>query len=1029
MSGVRRCLAALSSALPDLDDCFYRLGRLVGRRPLVAMAASVLLLAGASSGLLQWREQADLAQLFLPLASPVREHAAWVEGRFRDDVLFASVIVEADDVLARPVLAAILDIEMAVRSVNVSGHAWPDVCAEYLSWFKDKVPEEFEEEFLEAKKNGVYQDGCVYQSMLKIWTKNGYSEDILPFSQEKILDDVTKAINYKKHKNVLDEIKPLLSQISYDANLRVTGAKATILNWMLKRTVPETPNWELEFVHATMYPNKTLPPGMKIYSVSDRSYYDALREVLRNNIPTMLAGFSVIILYVAVMVSQCSIIKMRLYISLVAVSLVGQSILSSYGFCFYLGFHWGPIHPILPFLLLGVGIDNTFVMVQCLDSVDKEQHVNDVPERIGRTLQKCGVSITVTSLTDILAFSVGMTSGMPFLRSFCLFAATGVLFLYVFGLLFFLSCLTLDEYRIQERRDGCCFQVKPDTQPQVCQAQRQARSFVFSRVAPMLTTLPCKIVICLIALALFSINLWNVFQVEQNFDPMLYLSPSSYPLKYSGKLNQYFPEFGQRAGVYLGEINYFKEKENLDKLYMLLKNDPYINSDTVDFWYAAYQEWFKGKFPNTVIEDEEEMKSYLSEFLLFTKQGQPYIKDLRFDKVPFGNYRIMASKINIQHVQMNTTQDKVKAMESINNIIKQVQPTMSDKIMKSIANIIKQVNFTTPGKIPDNGTWTDTQAVLTNSTYNNVKAVETIKNMIKQINLTIPDNIMDLMTKVIAQVNFKTPDKIMESVASIVKQVNITTPEKIVAFSPEYVPWTANKIIAEELLRNLGLTVAAVATVTALLIRDLRTSLLVMGCVVLTVTDLVGAMHWMGLTVEIFTSVMVLLCTGLSVDFAAHVGYEFTRLRGTRDERAIESLKVIGAAIFHGGFSTFLAFSVLGFSESYLLTTSFKLFTGVVGFGMFHGLILLPVLLSWFGPPAPPESHFQVNCTVLNSRQLKDGGGLLNSCYEENDAVHFKTGGDSAAVVRFPEPAQARSVQNGACILDRSVSAPCLQTG
>jgi predicted RND superfamily exporter protein len=55
---------------------------------------------------------------------------------------------------------------------------------------------------------------------------------------------------------------------------------------------------------------------------------------------------------------------MKVYLSLLGVSVVGQSILASYGICFYMGFFWGPIHPILPFLLLGVGVDNSFVIMQ-----------------------------------------------------------------------------------------------------------------------------------------------------------------------------------------------------------------------------------------------------------------------------------------------------------------------------------------------------------------------------------------------------------------------------------------------------------------------------------------------------------------------------------------------------------------------------------------------------------------------------------------------------------------------------------------
>lgn len=46
------------------------------------------------------------------------------------------------------------------------------------------------------------------------------------------------------------------------------------------------------------------------------------------------------------------------------VSVVGQAILASYGLCFYLGVLYGPVHPIIPFLMLGIGVDDMFVIIQ-----------------------------------------------------------------------------------------------------------------------------------------------------------------------------------------------------------------------------------------------------------------------------------------------------------------------------------------------------------------------------------------------------------------------------------------------------------------------------------------------------------------------------------------------------------------------------------------------------------------------------------------------------------------------------------------
>ena len=53
----------------------------------------------------------------------------------------------------------------------------------------------------------------------------------------------------------------------------------------------------------------------------------------------------------------------------------------------------------------------------------------------------------------------------------------------------------------------------------------------------------------------------------------------------------------------------------------------------------------------------------------------------------------------------------------------------------------------------------------------------------------------------------------------------------------------------------------------------------------------------------------------------------------------------MGPAVFNGGFSTFLAFALLMMSQSYVFKSFFKVFFLIVLFGLFHGLVFLPVVL------------------------------------------------------------------------------------
>jgi Niemann-Pick C1 protein len=58
----------------------------------------------------------------------------------------------------------------------------------------------------------------------------------------------------------------------------------------------------------------------------------------------------------------------------------------------------------------------------------------------------------------------------------------------------------------------------------------------------------------------------------------------------------------------------------------------------------------------------------------------------------------------------------------------------------------------------------------------------------------------------------------------------------------------------------------------------------------------------------------------------------------------------MGPSVFHVFFSTFLAIIVLAWSDSRVFIVAFKMWIGIIFFGMANGFMLLPVLLSLFGP-------------------------------------------------------------------------------
>lgn len=84
-------------------------------------------------------------------------------------------------------------------------------------------------------------------------------------------------------------------------------------------------------------------------------------------------------------------------------------------------------------------------------------------------------------------------------------------------------------------------------------------------------------------------------------------------------------------------------------------------------------------------------------------------------------------------------------------------------------------------------------------------------------------------------------------------------------------------------------------------------------------------MHLWGMTIDLVSCIALQLAVGLCVDYAAHIGHTFLTIsKGTKTERATETVLQIGEAVLSGGGSTLLALSMLATSEAYIFKAFFK---------------------------------------------------------------------------------------------------------
>jgi len=170
------------------------------------------------------------------------------------------------------------------------------------------------------------------------------------------------------------------------------------------------------------------------------------------------------------------------------------------------------------------------------------------------------------------------------------------------------------------------------------------------------------------------------------------------------------------------------------------------------------------------------------------------------------------------------------------------------------------------------------------------------------------------------------------------------------SFNKIYLAWETDTIIGFELWRNIGLGLACIFMITFILLANIQLSFMVMMMVCVTLVDIVGFLYLWNVHIDIVSCINIVISVGLCVDYSVHIGHAYIVASGSRKEKTIKSLETIGLAVFNGGVTTFLALTMCAGSTSHTFVTFFKVFLLTVLFGLYHGLILLPVLLSLCGP-------------------------------------------------------------------------------
>lgn len=231
--------------------------------------------------------------------------------------------------------------------------------------------------------------------------------------------------------------------------------KVVVLYFRTDRQTPEISNvinkWEQNlFDYVAHFDHPTL--NMTVNS-------DAMiaREVRTNGLTCIpYFSFSVMLVVFFIMASnkrEHFVMSHSIVMAILGIAGPLMAIGTTFGFLFLFGLPFNSITLVMPFLIIGVGCDDVFIIIHAMRKTDKSESLED---QIAETMEEAGPSITVTSATNILSFGIGIATPTPAISLFCLYTCVAVAVDFVYQLTFFVAVLVFEEKRLERMRAEKC---------------------------------------------------------------------------------------------------------------------------------------------------------------------------------------------------------------------------------------------------------------------------------------------------------------------------------------------------------------------------------------------------------------------------------------------------------------------------------------------------------------------------------------------------------------------------------------------
>jgi Niemann-Pick C1 protein len=195
------------------------------------------------------------------------------------------------------------------------------------------------------------------------------------------------------------DLSSMHASYGFDTSVPVSALSASQSYFLQSRPGENEPepqmSWEEEFIKVGRKERKHL----KVYVAASRSQDDELARAIAGDMMPFMAAIAIMTTFTAFFLGPFDLLEGRYVLGACGVYMVLLATYAGFGIAGFCGLPVTSITAFLPFIMLGIGVDDMFIITNAYDSTSKSL---SPPQRVQLAMARVGMSISFTTITDIL---------------------------------------------------------------------------------------------------------------------------------------------------------------------------------------------------------------------------------------------------------------------------------------------------------------------------------------------------------------------------------------------------------------------------------------------------------------------------------------------------------------------------------------------------------------------------------------------------------------------------------------------------